>query len=229
MTPHWIYYNVSLSDSPQTRNLVVAKKTKKTGKLVRPREAFDPEVPELPSLLPATRFPDAVFRQKDVLAALRPLGLQGALGWAGLVEAASSVQAMGADDGDRGAADKYGGGRGARERGRALLTYLDTHEARLFDLKKETSGLFRRMAKLVYTDPAAEERGRERLAALHKLMALSWVRTGGSAGVPRVWRSLAGGGGLFVAGPKATSLSCSCHILSYVTQRPVRSGQLAKS
>lgn len=168
---------------------------------MRPREVFDPEVPELPSLLPESRFPDAVFRQKDVLAALRPLGLQGTLEWSGLVEAAASVQTMRFDNDDDdendreglrgrvGADNQRGGGGGAnarvdakakagakaRARGRALLTYLDTHEARLFELKKETSGLFQRMAKLVYADQAAEERARQRLAALHKLMALSWV------------------------------------------------------
>lgn len=154
-----------------------------TKKLVRPREIFDPEVPELPSLLPESSFPADVFRQKDVLAALRPLGLQGALGWSGLVAAAASVEAMRRDgcngNGRKnppGAGGEEGGGASARARGRALLTYLDTHEVRLFELKKEASGLFQRMAKLVYTDPAAEERGRQRLAALHELMALSWVR-----------------------------------------------------
>lgn len=56
-----------------------------------------------------------------------------------------------------------------------MLTYLDTHETRLFDLKPEASGFLRRMSKLVYADPAAEQRGRERQAALSRLMALSWV------------------------------------------------------
>ena len=129
-----------------------------------------------------------MFRHKDVLAALRPLDLQGTLDWARLVASAASVQAMRGDDegqqGRVGGGDKRAGEAGtgakARARGRALLTYLDTHDARLFELKKESSGLFQRMAKLVYSDPAAEERGRERLAALHKLMALSWVRHAGS-------------------------------------------------
>lgn len=175
------------------------KKTKKMKKLVRPHEIFDPEVPELPSLLPESRFPDGVFRHKDVLAALRPLGLQGTLGWGGLVEAAASVEAM-RRDGKAGAGGRgpqhEGGGREtearrgaggpqheegggeteARMRGRALLTYLDTHETRLFELKKENVGLLQRMAKIVYVDAAAQERERERLVALHKLMALSWVR-----------------------------------------------------
>lgn len=174
---------------------------KQTRGLVQPREVFDPEVPELPSLLPEWRFPDTVFRQKDVLAALRPLGLRGELGWPGLVEAAASVQAARVGDarrGDGGGAGEGGAGEGAaagagagapgggkdkkikaRDRGRALLTYLDRHEARLFELKKETSGgLFQslqRVTKHFYTDSAAEERARERLAALHKLMSLSWV------------------------------------------------------
>ena len=65
-----------LSPQPQRSLSLSSHKTKKARKLVRPREAFDPEVPELPSLLLETRFPAAVFRNKDVLAALRPLGLR---------------------------------------------------------------------------------------------------------------------------------------------------------
>ncbi|CAM9518821.1 unnamed protein product, partial [Hapterophycus canaliculatus] len=163
----------------------------KANTLVRPRQTFDPEVPELPALLPESKFPGGVFRHKDVLAALRPLGLQGALDWPGLVEAAASVEAMARSEpglGRKGAGggrlkEGSGGGGGgdlgkgrARVRGRALLTYLDTHEQRLFELKKDSGqGLFQRMAKLVYSDPAAEERARQRLAALHRLMSLSWV------------------------------------------------------
>lgn len=145
--------------------------------LARPADAFDPAVPELPPLLPESRFPDGVFRHPDVVAALRPLGLKGTLDWSGIVEAAASVEAL--RDGK--AADGLGIGEGevARVRGRALLTYLDTHEARLFDLKKEATGFLQRMSKLVYADPAAEQRGKDRLAALGRLMALSWVSIAG--------------------------------------------------
>lgn len=115
-----------------------------------------------------------------------------------MVEAAASVEAMRRDgkagagapqhegggratEARRGAAggrqDEEGGGETeARVRGRALLTYLDTHETRLFELKKESAGLLQRMAKIVYVDAAAQERERQRLVALHRLMALSWVR-----------------------------------------------------
>lgn len=72
--------------------------------------------------------------------------------------------------------DKGSKGEEARVRGRALMTYLDTHEARLFDLKKQTTGLFQKLAQRVFSDPDAEGRERERLAALHQLAVLSWVR-----------------------------------------------------
>lgn len=160
--------------------------------LLRPGEAFDPEVPELPSLLPESRFPCGVFRHSDVLASLRPLGLKGTLDWSGLVEVAASVEALRDEakgsrlkagaGGTNGAKSAVGGKdlreaktTAARVRGRALLTYLDTHETRLFDLKQEASGFLQRMSQYVYADPAAEKRGRERLAALGRLMALSWV------------------------------------------------------
>lgn len=98
-----------------------------------------------------------------------------------MVEAAASVEAMKRDGkaGAGGPRHEDGGGEGeteARVRGRALLTYLDTHETRLFELKKESTGLLQRMAKIVYVDAAAQERERQRLVALHRLMALSWVR-----------------------------------------------------
>ena len=146
---------------------------------MRPRDAFDPEVPELPALLPESRFPTATFRHPDVLAALRPLGLQSALDWPGLVEAAASVGSSPEERGGGGVGgngDKGSKGEEARVRGRALMTYLDTHEARLFDLKKQTTGLFQKLAQRVFSDPDAEGRERERLAALHQLAVLSWVR-----------------------------------------------------
>lgn len=155
--------------------------------LLRPAQAFDPEVPELLPLLPESRFPVGVFRHANVLAALRPLGLKGTLDWSGLVESAASVEALrdgGDGQGNRASTAAAAGGgeasledgrRAARIRGRALLTYLDTHETQLFDLKQESSGFLQRISKLVYVDPAAEKRGRERLATLGQLMALSWV------------------------------------------------------
>lgn len=103
-----------------------------------------------------------------MLASLRPLGLRGMLDWSGLVEAAASI------DSSRGAGGKGTAGAGP-SRGRALLTYMDTHEARLFDLKKEPTGFLQRMSQFVYQDPAAEKRVKERLAALSTLMSLSWV------------------------------------------------------
>ncbi|CAM9133150.1 unnamed protein product, partial [Laminaria digitata] len=152
-----------------------------TGLLVRPRDAFDPEVPELPALLPESRFPNATFRHPDVLAALRPLGLQSTLDWPGLVEAAASVESSHLERGkERGGGNgEKGGGKGEKEeaavRGRALMTYLDTHEVRLFDLKKQTPGLFQKLAQRVFQDPEAGGREKERLAALHQLAVLSWV------------------------------------------------------
>lgn len=145
---------------------------------MRPQDIFDPEVPELPALLPKLSFPGPAFRHPDILAALRPLGLKNTLDWAALVTAAVSVESHrgvvvgeGEEGGNNGHAKQA-----ARVRGRALLTYMDTHEARLFDLKKESTGLLRRVAKLMYSNPAAEQRGRERQAALQKIMTLSWVR-----------------------------------------------------
>lgn len=140
---------------------------------------FDPEVPELPALLPESHFPDTRFRHPDVLAALRLIGLKSTLGWPDLVEAAASVETLRDARGEKGQEGESTGSSGdaeaARVRGRALLTYLDTHDVRLFNLK-ETTGLWQRMAKLVQTDMAAEERSKERLMALHELMVLSWVR-----------------------------------------------------
>ena len=149
--------------------------------LVRACDAFDPEVPELPALLPESRFPEGVFRLPDVLVALRPLGLQSTLGWSGLVEAAASVEPMLRGWGNTERAVRVDDGNGSREaaaaaaRGRALLTYLDTHEVRLFDLKREATGLLQRMAKLVLVDAAAAAREKERLAAIQHLMSLQWV------------------------------------------------------
>lgn len=149
---------------------------------MRPRDAFDPEVPELPALLSESRFPSATFRHPDVLAALRPLGLQSSLDWPGLVEAAASVASShlergkeggGGGNGEKGGKVDEGGAAGVR--GRALMTYLDTHEVRLFDLKKQTTGLFQKLAQRVFHDPDAGGREKERLAALHQLAVLSWV------------------------------------------------------
>lgn len=141
---------------------------------------FDPEVPELPALLPESHFPDTRFRHPDVLAALRPFGLKITLGWPDLVAAAASVETLRDARGEKRqegeSTGSSGGALAARVRGRALLTYLDTHDVRLFDLKKETTRLWQRVAKLVQTDTAAEERSKERLMALHELMVLSWVR-----------------------------------------------------
>ncbi|CAM9856820.1 unnamed protein product, partial [Choristocarpus tenellus] len=52
---------------------------------------------------------------------------------------------------------------------------MDTHEDRLFSLRKNRGGFFSRVSKLVYADKAAEERERVKLAALSQLMTLSWV------------------------------------------------------
>lgn len=164
-----------------------------TPQLVRPRDAFDPEVPELPALLPESRFPNTIFRHPDVLAALRPLGLQSALDWPALVEAAASVESSHLERGK-----EEGGGEGgkgnqeeaARVRGRALMTYLDTHEVRLFDLQKQTPGLFQKLAQRVFQDPDAGRKERQRAAALHQLAVLSWVSPFGGIGVnsfSRVW------------------------------------------
>lgn len=149
--------------------------------LERPRQVFDPEVPELPALLPESRFPNPVFRHPDIIAALRPLGLQSTLDWQGLVDAAASVNSL--QDGVGQGKISGAGDSGtkltrelARDRGRALLTYMDTHEARLFELKKDTPGLFKRMANFVYADEAAEDRERKRRVALARLASLSWVR-----------------------------------------------------
>lgn len=146
---------------------------------MRPRDVFDPEVPGLTALLPESTFPDAHFRRPDILAALRPLGLRQTLGWSGLVTAAKLVKAL------RDARDEKGR-RGvstsssesieaARETGRALLTYIDTHSMRLFDGKVEVRW-GQRGVNLVQMDATVEERSRERLAALQELMELSWVR-----------------------------------------------------
>ncbi|CAM9856773.1 unnamed protein product, partial [Choristocarpus tenellus] len=63
-------------------------------KVIRPRDLFDPEVPELPNLLPASRFPSGAFAHPDILAGLRPLGLKGSLGWDGIVEAAVFIEEL---------------------------------------------------------------------------------------------------------------------------------------
>lgn len=107
-----------------------------------------------------------------MLAALRPLGLKGTLDWPDLVEAAVFVQASIAKKSARSGAGQSDAS--PPERGRALLTYLDTHESRLFDLKKESAGIFQRVSQF-FSDSAAEQRGKERKAAIKRLMKLSWV------------------------------------------------------
>lgn len=143
--------------------------------MLRPGNVFDPEVPELPALLPESRFPEGIFRLPDVLAALRPLGLKMTLDWSGLVEAAASVETLLAGREETNDGEGRGTEEAAASRGRALLTYLDAHETRLFDLKRESGGLLQRISKLVLTDATAVAREKERLAAIHHLMSMSWV------------------------------------------------------
>lgn len=67
-------------------------KTKQT--LYKPYELFDPNEPELCSLLDGTFFPSQEFQREDILAHLRIAGLHSTLDWSGIISCAKSIESL---------------------------------------------------------------------------------------------------------------------------------------
>ncbi len=86
--------------------------------LKAPSELYDPEVPQLLSLMDHDSFPDEFYMQPDLLLSLRKLGLQSTLSWDTVLECARSIET----EASRHNEDQC---KSAKARGEELLLFLD--------------------------------------------------------------------------------------------------------
>jgi hypothetical protein len=79
-----------------------------------PFELYDPEVPQLLTLMDHDSFPEEFFMDPNLLLSLRSLGLRSTLTWEVVLDCANSISHQGSTDPTT-----------AKTRGRELLTFLD--------------------------------------------------------------------------------------------------------
>ncbi len=86
--------------------------------LKAPSALYDPEVPQLLSLMDHDSFPDEFYMQPDLLLGLRKLGLQSTLSWDTVLDCARSIET----EASKGDEDQC---KSAKARGEELLLFLD--------------------------------------------------------------------------------------------------------
>ena len=79
-----------------------------------PLELYDPEVPQLLTLMDHDSFPEEFFMEPDLLLSLRSLGLRSTLTWEVVLACANSIALQSSKE-----------PRSAKTRGKELLTFLD--------------------------------------------------------------------------------------------------------
>ena len=130
-----------------------------------PSSLFDPDEPELVSLLDVASFPAGPFKTKTALMVLRSLGLQSTLSWGGLIECAHTIEEA-ATRGDL---------TTAAARGHQMLSFMDVHHTRLFPQPKKPTGFLGSVASALFSDKEAAEREAAQLAmSIETLKAIQW-------------------------------------------------------
>uniref|UniRef100_A0A7S3QAL4 Uncharacterized protein n=1 Tax=Chaetoceros debilis TaxID=122233 RepID=A0A7S3QAL4_9STRA len=142
--------------------------------LKAPSELYDPEVPQLLTLMNQDSFPDEFYMNPDLLLSLRKLGLQSTLSWDTVLECACSIESE-STKGDQDLA------LSAKARGAELLLFLDMHVDTFFpefqkNKSSRTGRLFRKMNSALFEDSEQKQKNKEVQAhRIQKLLNTKWM------------------------------------------------------